>query len=179
MRRFTLTVLLALSCVSFFSVSSHAGKWKKAQSQSCGVRGACPTGLQSAPVYAYATTQQVPTAQPQATLATQPNASGDLRSEFLSHLNAGRAARGLSAVGYSAQAEQDCQVNNSHQRARGIGHFHLGSHRRQNAAMGSYSGGTLYRAWEASPGHAAGLFDSSLRVVGLAYDGLWATFGGL
>jgi uncharacterized protein YkwD len=93
---------------------------------------------------------------------------------FLGWLNAERARRGFSPVTWDAALAADAAANNAQQSARGLGHFYLGSARRQNAGMGAL--GQVESMWLASPAHAAALFDPSIRLVGLAGAGPYWTY---
>jgi uncharacterized protein YkwD len=114
-------------------------------------------------------------AQQPAATATAGVTSGDAYG-FLAWLNATRARYGLGAVGWDAAVEADCRQNNFAQAARGMGHWHMGCHRRQNAAAGlSFPG--VEAAWLASPGHASALLDPGISRVAIAWYGAYATFG--
>ena len=93
---------------------------------------------------------------------------------FLSWLNSTRAAHGLSAVGYDANLESWAASNNGHQQSRGLGHYVMGSARRQNSAMGSYS--SIGSMWMKSPAHRAALLDPTITRIGLAGSGSYWTF---
>lgn len=99
------------------------------------------------------------------------------QAEFLAWLNRERAGQGLLAVQYSPDLEKWAALNNTHQRSRGLGHYVLGPASRQNAAMAA----TVMAAapmWLNSPPHRSGLFDASIRWIGVAGDGTWATWNG-
>jgi uncharacterized protein YkwD len=93
---------------------------------------------------------------------------------FTNWLNATRAQYGLPAVGYDPNLESWAAVNNSHQNARGLGHFVMGPARRQNSAMGHYS--AIGSMWMASPGHRAALLDPTISFIGIAGAGAYWTF---
>ena len=93
---------------------------------------------------------------------------------FLSWLNSTRASYGLSAVGYDANLESWAASNNGHQQSRGLGHYVMGSARRQNSAMGSYS--SIGSMWMNSPAHRAALLDPTITRIGLAGSGSYWTF---
>jgi uncharacterized protein YkwD len=93
---------------------------------------------------------------------------------FIGWLNATRASYGLPAVGYDPNLSSWAAVNNSHQAARGIGHFVMGPARRQNSAMGGFPG--IESMWMASPAHRAALLDPTIRWIGIAGLGAYWTF---
>jgi uncharacterized protein YkwD len=93
---------------------------------------------------------------------------------FTVWLNATRAAYGLPAVGHDPNLSSWAAVNNSHQAARGIGHFVMGPARRQNSAMGAFA--NIGSMWMASPAHRAALLDPTIRWIGIAGLGAYWTF---
>jgi hypothetical protein len=93
---------------------------------------------------------------------------------FTAWLNSIRAQSGLAAVGYDAALESCAHQNNLLQASYGLGHHFMGIARRQNAGMGPAS--VVWSAWTHSPGHAAALFDPTIRAVGIAVYGSWWTF---
>jgi hypothetical protein len=93
---------------------------------------------------------------------------------FTAWLNATRATYGLPAVGYDPNLSSWAAVNNSHQAARGIGHFVMGPARRQNSAMGAF--GSIGSMWMGSPAHRAALLDPTIRWIGIAGLGAYWTF---
>jgi hypothetical protein len=92
---------------------------------------------------------------------------------FLGWLNATRASHGLAAVGHDPNLTSWAAVNNSHQQARGMGHFVMGPATRQNCAMGS--AGSIGSQWMNSPAHRAAMLDPSVRWIGLAGVGAYWT----
>ncbi len=93
---------------------------------------------------------------------------------FTAWLNATRASYGLPGVAYDQALSNWAAVNNSHQASRGMGHYVMGSARRQNSAMGHYA--SIGAMWMASPGHRSALLDPSIRTIGLAGLGSYWTF---
>ena len=93
---------------------------------------------------------------------------------FTAWLNQTRAAYGLGAVGYDPNLSAWAAVNNQHQNSRGIGHYVMGSARRQNSAMGGYE--SIGAMWLASPAHRAALLDPSITAIGIAGLGAYWTF---
>ncbi len=93
---------------------------------------------------------------------------------FTVWLNATRASYGLPTVGYDPNLSNWAAVNNSHQNARGLGHYVMGPARRQNSAMGSY--GVIGPMWLGSSLHRAALLDPSIRYVGISGSGSYWTF---
>jgi hypothetical protein len=93
---------------------------------------------------------------------------------FTGWLNATRAAYGLPAVGHDPNLSSWAAVNNSHQAARGMGHFVMGPARRQNSAMGAFA--NIGSMWMSSPAHRAALLDPSIRWIGIAGLGAYWTF---
>ena len=93
---------------------------------------------------------------------------------FTAWLNATRATYGLPAVGHDPNLSSWAAVNNSHQAARGIGHFVMGPARRQNSAMGAFA--QIGSMWMASPAHRAALLDPTIRWIGIAGLGAYWTF---
>lgn len=165
---------LCLAALVVFATTSNAQAGLFRAKQRC-------QGSTCSPVVRPASTpQQIyqgvsPQSTVQVTTASDPNPS--IASEFLGHLNHARTQRGLHPVGYAADLDNDCVLNNAWQRARGLGHFVMGSHRRQNAAVGLVSGSALFVAWNSSPGHAAALYDPTITAVGLVTDGYYSTMG--
>lgn len=105
--------------------------------------------------------------------AYQQQGGGDAYG-FTAWLNATRASYGLPAVGYDASLSSWAAQNNSHQSSRGMGHYVMGSARRQNSAMGSYA--QIGAMWLASPAHRAALLDPTIRRIGIAGAGAYWTF---
>ncbi len=93
---------------------------------------------------------------------------------FTAWLNATRAAYGLAPVGHDANLSNWAAVNNSHQAARGMGHFVMGPARRQNSAVGSVA--NIGSMWMNSPAHRAALLDPTIRWIGIAGLGAYWTF---
>jgi uncharacterized protein YkwD len=115
-----------------------------------------------------------PVAQPQPARTTYvPAPAGDPYG-FTAWLNATRASYGLPAVGYDPNLTNWAAVNNSHQASRGMGHYVMGSARRQNSAMGHYA--SIGAMWMNSPAHRAALLDPSIRSIGIAGFGAYWTF---
>jgi uncharacterized protein YkwD len=83
---------------------------------------------------------------------------------------------GLSPVAFGYDVYADACENNRQQRFRGMGHFFMGRARRQNAGMGQTSVQQILYAWMGSPGHAAALFDPTIRVAAVAHEGGAWTF---
>lgn len=113
----------------------------------------------------------VPVANPAPVQA--PVAYGDPYG-FTAWLNATRASYGLGAVGYDPNLTNWAAANNSQQAARGMGHYVMGSARRQNSAVGNYA--SIGAMWMASPAHRAALLDPSIRWIGIAGLGAYWTF---
>jgi len=111
----------------------------------------------------------------QATMVQQTTVSGD-PTGFLSLLNAQRARMGLGPVSFGADCYADACQNNMYQQRMGLGHFYMGRARRQNAAMGQQSSQQVLYSWMGSPGHASALFDPSIRVAAVAFNGRDWTF---
>lgn len=128
---------------------------------------------QCAPPQATTTIQSTQTV---ATVATQTTTVAGDPYGFLAQLNAQRAARGLAPVAFSYDCYADACQNNRFQRVRGLGHFFMGRARRQNAGMGYRSASQVLIGWMNSPGHAAALFDPTIRVAAVAQDGGAWTF---
>jgi uncharacterized protein YkwD len=108
--------------------------------------------------------------------ATQPvyqQPAGDPYG-FTAWLNSTRASYGLAPVGYDAGLASWAAMNNSQQAARGMGHYVMGSARRQNSAMGNYA--QVGAMWLASPAHRAALLDPTIRRIGIAGAGMYWTF---
>lgn len=93
---------------------------------------------------------------------------------FCSWLNGIRARHGLAPVGYDPNLAGWAATNNSHQVARGMGHFVMGIARRQNSGVGHIS--TVSSMWLSSPAHASALLDPSITMVGIAINGSYITF---
>jgi uncharacterized protein YkwD len=93
---------------------------------------------------------------------------------FTGWLNSVRASYGLSAVGYDANLSSWAAENNNHQAARGMGHYVMGSARRQNSAMGSFA--NIGSMWMNSPAHRAALLDPTITAIGIAGLGAYWTF---
>ena len=110
---------------------------------------------------------------PEATAPAATAPAGDPYG-FTAWLNATRAAYGLPAVGYDPNLESWAAMNNSHQAARGIGHFVMGPARRQNSAMGGFPG--VESMWMSSPAHRAALLDPTIQWIGIASYGAYWTF---
>jgi hypothetical protein len=109
-----------------------------------------------------------------ATQAACPVASGDCMG-FVGWLNGVRAQHGLGPVSHDPALDGWCHQNNLAQAARGMGHWIMGTARRQNAAMGLGFPG-VESAWMNSPGHRAALLDPTLRFVGIAWLGAYCTY---
>lgn len=93
---------------------------------------------------------------------------------FTHWLNSVRAQYGLRPVGYDPNLTNWAAVNNQHQASRGMGHFVMGSARRQNAAMGNYA--TIGAMWLNSPAHASALLDPTIVAIGIAGYGTYWTY---
>jgi uncharacterized protein YkwD len=117
------------------------------------------------------TSSTVPAAT--ATAAAGSTDAGDPYG-FTAWLNATRAAYGLAPVGHDPNLSSWAALNNTHQVARGIGHFVMGPARRQNSAMGGV--GDIGSMWMASPAHRAALLDPTIRWIGIAGLGAYWTF---
>jgi len=126
-----------------------------------------PSDVQVTPTY-YTTSE----AAPAATVAAGTEANDPYG--FLGWLNSTRASYGLPAVGYDANLSNWAAMNNSHQAARGMGHFVMGPARRQNAAMGAFA--NIGSMWMNSPAHRAALLDPTIRMIGIAGLGAYWTF---
>ena len=140
------------------------------------LRTACQNGQCPAPVAPQAVRYYQPVRYVQAAPVYATQAATHVGSDpasFLAWLNATRARHGLGAVGYDPDLANDAAINNSHQNARGLGHFFMGRARRQNAAMGGHD---LGNRWMNSPSHRAALLDPSIRAIGLAGSGAYWTF---
>lgn len=70
----------------------------------------------------------------------------------------------------------DACENNRQQLARGLGHFFMGSARRQNAAWGQSSAQQAVSNWITSPGHLSALLDPNIRFAAIAGNGPAWTF---
>jgi uncharacterized protein YkwD len=161
-------VLMAMVLILLAAATTaHAGPWKR-------WRRAAACGVQPQPQYQAAAVQMVPVA---GTVAAAMQPGGDASpGGFLAWLNATRAAYGLPSVAYSADVEASCHQNNLMQAARGMDHHFMGCHRRQNVAAGLGFPG-VEAAWLNSPGHASALLDPTIRHVGIAWYGMYCTFG--
>ena len=106
-----------------------------------------------------------------ATTTQTTTVSGDPYG-FLSQLNAIRTRMGLCQLAFGADCYADACQNNSY----GFGHRFMGRARRQNSAMGQSSAGQVLASWMSSPGHASALFDPSIRVAAVAFNGRTWTF---
>jgi uncharacterized protein YkwD len=115
------------------------------------------------------------TAAPAATEATTTVSmdAGDPYG-FTGWLNATRASYGLAPVGHDPNLSGWAAVNNTHQAARGMGHFVMGPARRQNSAVGSFA--NIGAMWMNSPAHRAALLDPTIRWIGIAGLGAYWTF---
>ncbi len=114
------------------------------------------------------------TQAPQAADETQAAQSYGDPYGFTQWLNSTRAAYGLPAVGYDPNLESWAAANNSQQAARGMGHYVMGSARRQNSAVGSVA--NIGAMWMNSPAHRAALLDPTIRAIGIAGLGAYWTF---
>ncbi len=131
----------------------------------------CPAPAYHAPAYrATVTTQTTATV---ATVQTTTTTTSDLGG-FLGLLNAHRGRYGLPPCGVDGGLCSEAVVNNSHQRARGLGHWWMGSARRQTAAISS-STSQVFQQWASSPAHNAAMLDPSIRWIGIASDGSFWT----
>jgi uncharacterized protein YkwD len=144
-------------------------------------QGYAPTYAQQptapATTYTYASNYAAPAAvaQPGVTYAA-PATTADYGGDptgFINWLNGVRAQYGLGAVAYDPGLAGEAAVNSQIQNSRGIGHFSMGSARRQNSAMGSI--GSIGAMWLNSPAHRAALLDPSVRWMGLAGVGAYWT----
>jgi uncharacterized protein YkwD len=114
---------------------------------------------------------------PAAPVAAQPKPVVYAASDpygFTAWLNSTRASYGLPAVGYDPNLTNWAAVNNSHQASRGMGHYVMGSARRQNSAMGNSA--SIGAMWMSSPAHRAALLDPTIRWIGIAGLGAYWTF---
>jgi len=93
---------------------------------------------------------------------------------FTAWLNSTRAGYGLGAVGYDPSLSDWASANNAQQQASGMGHYVMGSARRQNSAMGDYA--SIGAMWMNSPAHRAALLDPSISMIGIAGLGAYWTF---
>lgn len=123
------------------------------------------------------TTPQTSYTQPIATQATYtpvpaPASVGDPYG-FLGWINQVRAQYGLPGLVYDTNLEAWAHQNNAHQNARGIGHYVMGSARRQNSAMGPYS--SVPSMWMQSPAHRAAILDPTITRVAIAGSGSYWT----
>jgi hypothetical protein len=132
--------------------------------------------VQGPMLVAYAVPQQRPVASGQAVATAEVSTAPSANAAFLGWLNQTRAAYQLPPVEYSAAVEADCHVNNQHQVARGMNHWHMGCHRRQNAAFNLGFPG-VEAAWMGSPGHSSALLDPTIRFVGIAWLNGYCTYG--
>lgn len=128
-----------------------------------------------APTYYYQSNYYAPSQPAQYAYPAQAQqpVSGDPYG-FTSWLNSTRASYGLAPVGYDPNLAGWAAQNNAHQQSRGMGHYVMGSARRQNSAMGSYS--SIGSMWMNSPAHRAALLDPSIRWIGIAGAGAYWTF---
>jgi uncharacterized protein YkwD len=94
---------------------------------------------------------------------------------FLAWLNGYRARYGLRPVGWDQNLANEAAANSAAQSQRGLGHWYMGTARRQNSAM---YGHDLGARWSGSPAHNAALLDPSITVIGLAGVGNFWTFNG-
>jgi uncharacterized protein YkwD len=108
-----------------------------------------------------------PAARPAAVVSGDPYG-------FTAWLNSTRASYGLAPVGYDPNLSSWAAANNSQQATRGMGHYVMGTARRQNSAMGHYA--SIGAMWMASPAHRAALLDPSIRWIGIAGMGAYWTF---
>ncbi len=139
-------------------------------------RSACGYTAMAAPAItrtAIRTTTVARTPAVTTTITTKTTVSGDPYG-FIAWLNATRASYGLAAVGHDPNLTNWAAVNNSHQTSRGLGHYVMGSARRQNSAMGHYA--SIGAMWMNSPAHRAALLDPSIRMAGIAGTGSYWTF---
>lgn len=160
---------IALVVTMLFVLATQAEAGPFGRRRSCPPQG-CP---QSAPAYAPAYRVYAPayrttttTTQYRSTTTTTTDPAG-----FLGWLNGYRASRGLRPVGWDPGLAAEAAANNAQQRRRGLGHFFMGSARRQNSAMG----GDPAAMWAASPAHNSALLDPSVTLLGLAGDGAYWT----
>jgi uncharacterized protein YkwD len=93
---------------------------------------------------------------------------------FLNWVNSYRASAGLRAVGYDQNLANWAYQNSCQQASRGIGHFVMGTARRQNSGMGALS--TVCHMWTTSPAHRAALLDPTISFVGIAGAGMYWTY---
>lgn len=93
---------------------------------------------------------------------------------FTAWLNGVRAQNGRRAVGYDANLSAWAAANNGQQNARGMGHFVMGSARRQNSGTGGAQ--AVWSMWMASPAHQAALVDPTITMIGIAASGSYWTF---
>ncbi len=119
------------------------------------------------PKYAATTAVAAAPAQPRS------YATGDPYG-FTNWLNTTRAQYGLGAVGYDPNLSGWAAQNNAQQQSRGMGHYVMGSARRQNSATGNYA--QIGAMWMASPPHRAALLDPTIRWIGIAGLGAYWTF---
>lgn len=147
----------------------------------CGLSGrriAWVARYQAPQVVPYAAMSQAaqPATNPPGPAIASPGMTGGGAAAFLAWLNGVRGQYGLPAVEYSAVVEADCHQNNLHQAARGMNHWYMGCHRRQNAAWNLGFPG-VESAWMGSPGHSSALLDPTIRFVGIAWLNGYCTFG--
>ena len=93
---------------------------------------------------------------------------------FTNWLNATRASYGLSPVGYDPNLSVWAQHNNLAQLRNGMGHYVMGTARRQNSAMGTYDVNYVNSMWMSSAPHRAALLDPTITWIGIAaVSGYW------
>lgn len=117
----------------------------------------------------------VPASQPQPQPPAPAMTANGTADAFIAWLNRTRNAYGLPSVGHDPNLDAWAAVNNSHQAARGMGHYEMGPARRQNSAWGLGFPG-VESAWMNSDGHRSALLDPTIRWVGIAWLGAYCTF---
>lgn len=167
LQSFVIVGLLSLNTAAF-------GQYAYTYYQPSCATGTCPQQVQyvQAPVR-YVVQPQGQYVQPAAYAPQAAPATGCDAAGFLGWLNGVRAAYGLCAVGYDANLEYWAAQNNAAQLAHGLGHWVMGTARRQNAAWNTGFPGP---AWMASPGHQSALLDPTIRWIGIAFTGAYCTF---
>ena len=141
-----------------------------------GYQTQAPQASTDAQVVKVSVTQVVKTVDAEVATASQTPVvpASDDPYGFTAWLNSVRASYGLSAVGYDPNLSSWAAENNNHQAARGMGHYVMGSARRQNSAMGSFA--NIGSMWMNSPAHRAALLDPTITAIGIAGLGAYWTF---
>lgn len=163
MTRSKLTAALSAALlIAALSPVAEAGCWPF-RCQSRRQVAAC-----AAPV-ACAVPQRTYTAMTQVATTQRAYAATDVAG-FAQWLNAFRSQHGRGPVAVDGNLCHEAAVNSS----MGFGHAHMGSARRQNAAVGSIA--SAQAGWVASPAHLDALLDPSITAIGLGQSGSVITF---